>query len=170
MAHKLEYLLDFCNTDAQRRVVQMFIEGHSGPEIAEATGRGHRSGPDTMLRRIKKRAARSGQAPGHFDPDPAFDAAFDKLAKELGMKTELHLQVEERQAAQQNARAVQIGGDHYKKLAIQPFEYNTANGIGFAEGCAIKYLTRWKDKGGIEDLRKARHFIDLLIEYETANG
>lgn len=105
-----------------------------------------------------------------FDPDPAFDAAFDKLAKELGMKTELHLQVEERQAAQQNARSVQIGGDHYKKLAIQPFEYNTANGIGFAEGCAIKYLTRWKDKGGIEDLRKARHFIDMLIERETGNG
>lgn len=67
MAHKLEYLLEFCNTDAQRRVVQMFIEGHSGPEIAEATGRGHRSGPDTMLRRIKKRAARLGHAPGHFE-------------------------------------------------------------------------------------------------------
>lgn len=57
MAHKLEYLLDFCNTDLQRRVVQMFIEGRTGPEIAQASGMEHRSGPDTMLRRVKRRAA-----------------------------------------------------------------------------------------------------------------
>jgi hypothetical protein len=61
----------------------------------------------------------------------------------------------------------QEGGDHYKKLAIQPVEYIHANGIGFCEGSAIKYLTRWRAKGGIEDLRKARHFIDLLIEMEA---
>lgn len=61
----------------------------------------------------------------------------------------------------------QEGGDHYAKLKIQPFEYITANGIPFAEGCAIKYLTRWRDKGGVEDLRKARHFIDMLIEWES---
>lgn len=61
----------------------------------------------------------------------------------------------------------QEGGNHYRKLAIQPIEYIHANGIGFAEGCAIKYLTRWRDKGGIGDLRKARHFIELLIEMET---
>lgn len=61
---------------------------------------------------------------------------------------------------------VQEGGDHYKNMAIQPFEYIHANRIGFAEGCAIKYLSRWKAKGGIEDLKKARHFIDMLIEAE----
>ncbi len=170
MAHKLEYLLEFCNTDAQRRVVSMFIEGRTGPEIAQACGMEHRSGPDTMLRRIKKRAARSGHAPGHFDPDPAFDAAFDKLAKELGMKTEMHLQVEERQAAQQNARAVQIGGDHYKKLAIQPFEYAMANNLNAGQTLVLRYITRYRDKNGIEDLRKARHVIDLMIERETGNG
>ena len=82
-------------------------------------------------------------------------------------KSEMRLQVEERQAAQQNARSVQVGGDHYTKLAIQPFDYITANGIGFAEGSAIKYLTRWRAKGGVQDLRKARHFIDMLIERET---
>jgi hypothetical protein len=75
--------------------------------------------------------------------------------------------IEERQAAQDNARSVQVGGDHYSKLAIQPFDYITANGIGFAEGCCIKYLTRWRDKGGVQDLRKARHFIDMLIEREV---
>lgn len=60
----------------------------------------------------------------------------------------------------------QIGGDHYKKLAIQPVEYIHANGIGYFEGNVIKYITRWKDKGGIADLLKARHYIDLLIEFE----
>lgn len=62
---------------------------------------------------------------------------------------------------------IQVAGDHYKKLKIQPIEYIHANGIPFAEGSAIKYLTRWRDKGGIKDLEKARHFIDLLIELET---
>ncbi|PUA18275.1 DUF3310 domain-containing protein [Glaciimonas sp. PCH181] len=61
---------------------------------------------------------------------------------------------------------VQEGGDHYKNLVIQPVEYIHKNGIGFCEGSAIKYLTRWRSKGGIEDLRKAKHFIDLLIEME----
>jgi hypothetical protein len=63
--------------------------------------------------------------------------------------------------------ASQVGGDHYRKLAIQPIEYILKNNIGFAEGCAIKYLSRWRDKGGLEDLKKARHFIDLLIAHET---
>ena len=62
----------------------------------------------------------------------------------------------------------QEGGSHYKKLAIQPFEYVVKNGIGFAEGNVIKYVTRWKDKGGVEDLKKARHFLDLLIEYQNS--
>jgi hypothetical protein len=63
---------------------------------------------------------------------------------------------------------VQEGGNHYKDLVIQPVEYIHRNQIGFCEGCAIKYLTRWKAKGGIEDLRKAKHFIDLLIEMEQS--
>lgn len=69
-----------------------------------------------------------------------------------------------------SALLVQEGGGHYKKLKIQPIEYIHANGIPFAEGSAIKYLTRWRDKGGIEDLKKARHFIDLLIELEQRGG
>lgn len=66
--------------------------------------------------------------------------------------------------------ATQVGGQHYKKCKIQPVEYVHANGIGYFEGTAIKYLTRWKDKGGIEDLRKAIHFIEILIELETKKG
>ena len=64
------------------------------------------------------------------------------------------------------ALSVQVGGGHYKDLKIQPIEYIHANNIPFAEGCAIKYLTRWRDKGGVDDLRKAKHVIDLLIQLE----
>lgn len=60
----------------------------------------------------------------------------------------------------------QEGGNHYKAMKIQPFEYIHANGIGFAEGCVIKYVSRWKSKNGIEDLKKAIHFLELLIEAE----
>ena len=48
---------------------------------------------------------------------------------------------------------------------IQPVEYILANGLGFCEGAVVKYVSRWKDKGGIEDLKKARHFLDLYIEH-----
>jgi hypothetical protein len=60
----------------------------------------------------------------------------------------------------------QVGGNHYKTMKIQPMEYIVANDIGFAEGTAITYLSRWKSKNGIEDLKKARHTIELLIELE----
>jgi hypothetical protein len=62
----------------------------------------------------------------------------------------------------------QVSGSHYKTMVIQPVEYIHRNNIGFAEGSVIKYVSRWRSKGGIDDLRKARHFIDLLIEMETS--
>lgn len=60
----------------------------------------------------------------------------------------------------------QVGGSHYKNLAIQPVEYIHANGIGYFEGNVIKYVTRWREKNGFDDLQKAKHYIDLLIEME----
>lgn len=60
----------------------------------------------------------------------------------------------------------QVGGSHYKDMAIQPFEFIEANNLGFAVGNIVKYLCRYKRKGGIEDLKKARHYIDMLIERE----
>lgn len=60
----------------------------------------------------------------------------------------------------------QIGGTHYKGFVIQPVEFIHKNKIGFCEGSSIKYLCRWRDKGGVADLEKAKHFIDLLIEME----
>ncbi len=70
-------------------------------------------------------------------------------------------------ASEQNPLDIQVAGDHYKKLKIQPVEYIHANGIPFIEGNVIKYVTRWRDKGGVKDLEKARHFLDLLIELEA---
>jgi Protein of unknwon function (DUF3310) len=64
----------------------------------------------------------------------------------------------------------QEGGSHYKDMAIQPVEYIYANGLGFCEGAIIKYVSRWKAKNGLEDLKKAKHFIELLIELESKNG
>jgi len=64
------------------------------------------------------------------------------------------------------ATSTQVGGDHYSKLKIQPVEYIHANNIPFIEGSVIKYVTRWRDKGGVKDLEKANHFIELLIELE----
>ena len=66
-----------------------------------------------------------------------------------------------------SALDVQIGGGHYKSYAIQPVEFIHKNKIPYIEGCAIKYLCRWREKGGIEDLKKVKHYIDLLIEMES---
>lgn len=64
------------------------------------------------------------------------------------------------------ALATQVAGDHYKGMAIQPVEFIHANGIGYFEGNVIKYVSRWRAKGGVKDLEKAKHYIDLLIELE----
>jgi hypothetical protein len=66
--------------------------------------------------------------------------------------------------------SVQHGGDHYRKLKIQPIEYIQANGLGYHEGNVLKYITRWKDKDGIKDLRKAIHYLELLIEHTEKSG
>lgn len=58
----------------------------------------------------------------------------------------------------------QVGGDHYTRQKIQPIEYIWANNLGFSEGNIVKYVTRWKYKGGIKDLKKMVHHGNLLIE------
>jgi len=67
-----------------------------------------------------------------------------------------------------NANNTQVAGDHYKKQPIQPWDYIAANKLGYFEGNIVKYVSRWRDKGGVEDLRKARHYLDKLIEIEIA--
>ena len=64
----------------------------------------------------------------------------------------------------------QIGGSHYSEMAIQPIEFIHKNNLSFIQGNVIKYVCRYKSKGGIEDLQKAKHYIDLLIELEEENN
>ena len=58
----------------------------------------------------------------------------------------------------------QIGGSHYKKMKIQPSEFINKNDLPFAEGNAIKYICRHKHKGERQDLEKAKHYIDMILE------
>ncbi len=65
------------------------------------------------------------------------------------------------------ANDIQVAGDHYKSKAIQPWDYIVSNDLGYLEGNVVKYVSRWKDKGGIDDLRKAQHYLAKLIEVNT---
>jgi hypothetical protein len=60
----------------------------------------------------------------------------------------------------------QEGGGHYKSLSIQPIEYIQANKLGYIEGNIVKYITRHRDKNGIEDIKKIIHYCELLIDME----
>ena len=62
------------------------------------------------------------------------------------------------------ANEQQVGGAHYAVKAIQPWDFIIANNLGYLEGNIIKYVSRWKDKGGVEDLKKAQHYLQKLIE------
>ena len=66
---------------------------------------------------------------------------------------------------------MQVGGDHYKKFSPQPWDvvlaWQDQGAIGHGEASAIEYLARWRSKGGIDDLRKAIHWIEKVIEFET---
>lgn len=66
-----------------------------------------------------------------------------------------------------SALETQVGGDHYRTMKVQPAEFIMGNGIPWAEGSVVQYVARWRDKGGVQDLRKARHLLDMLIEHET---
>lgn len=60
----------------------------------------------------------------------------------------------------------QVGGSHYKDTTIQPVEYIRANGLDYFEGNAIKYITRHRVKGGSVDLRKAIHYLEMLLQMD----
>jgi hypothetical protein len=71
-----------------------------------------------------------------------------------------------------SANDMQVGGEHYQSKTIQPWDamesWMTKEQFkGFLWGNVIKYIARWQDKGGVEDLRKARHYMDKLIEVQV---
>ena len=65
-----------------------------------------------------------------------------------------------------SALDTQHGGDHYKKLKIQPIEFIYANELDFLQGNVVKYITRHKDKNGSADVRKALHYCQLILELQ----
>ena len=69
----------------------------------------------------------------------------------------------------QSARDIQVGGQHYKNKAMQPWDIIDAWGLDFYEGNVLKYLLRAKYKNGVEDLKKARHYLDKKIEDADAS-
>jgi hypothetical protein len=60
----------------------------------------------------------------------------------------------------------QEGGSHYRQYAIQPIEFIVANCMGFLAGNVVKYVTRYRAKNGAEDIRKAIHYLELILEFE----
>lgn len=108
--------------------------------------------------------------------NPQYNEALDKhldkqQSTEWGESKKILLEHSTYQGRSINDKASeqQIAGRHYKKFKIQPAEFCHVNNIPYLEASAIKYLCRWRDKNGVEDLQKAKHFIDLLMEYENAN-
>lgn len=79
---------------------------------------------------------------------------------------------EENQKSRQSvANETQHGGNHYKQFkGLEPWDVITYWGLGYLDGTALKYIARWKHKNGIEDLRKAIHFLQKTIEVEEAKN
>lgn len=65
-----------------------------------------------------------------------------------------------------SANDKQVGGQHYSAKAVQPWDYITSNNLGYLEGNVVKYVSRWKQKNGVEDLLKAKHYLEKLIELQ----
>jgi hypothetical protein len=85
-----------------------------------------------------------------------------------GMKVEYARALEEQ--AELSANDIQINGDHYKKLPIETWDYIAANNLDYFQGNVVKYITRWKDKDGIADLKKAQHYLQKYLEIAEAKG
>lgn len=96
-----------------------------------------------------------------------WDAAASKVMR--SMATQLGTPAEWTHP-QPPANAVQVGGTHYKHMRYETWDVIADWGLGYLDGNAVKYLSRWRNKGGVEDLRKARHYIDKLIELETKDA
>jgi|TARA_R110000772_G_scaffold107209_1_gene209455 hypothetical protein len=64
----------------------------------------------------------------------------------------------------EDALDVQVGGGHYKDMAIQPLVFILANKLEFCEANVVKYICRWRSKNGKQDLLKAQHYISVLLQ------
>lgn len=103
-------------------------------------------------------------------PMYALQSNFDSFVadlKPLDLEAPLEpLEYAKLHGATDSALDMQVGGSHYKNLKIQPMEYSMANKLDACQHTVIKYVTRHETKGGREDLEKAKHAIDLLIDFK----
>ena len=81
----------------------------------------------------------------------------EEYMKSLGLHEKHH---------QKGANDKQVAGSHYSDKSIQPWDYIHANNLCYFTGNCVKYVSRWRDKGGIDDLKKAIHYLEKLIELE----
>ena len=96
-------------------------------------------------------------------PDPLTD---EFGSKQVNWKKESWDPLEAYYVPNAKPSAKQVGGDHYKDMTIQPAYFSHVNKLGALESNVVKYTCRHHQKGGLKDLEKARHYIDLLIEWE----
>lgn len=109
----------------------------------------------------------------NYDPDIIFDRSEElfvgNMEATLGEVVSRH-QHPDLMGSEENtngALEVQVGGGHYKEMPIQPVEFSQRNGLGFCEGNMVKYAVRHREKNGIEDLKKVKHYAELCawLEY-----
>lgn len=81
-------------------------------------------------------------------------------------RTALEKQIQDKFTEPQTSFDVQIGGNHYASMVIQPTEFIMKNKLNYIQGNVIKYICRYKNKNGREDLEKVKHYVDLLIDLE----
>lgn len=98
----------------------------------------------------------NGHEGGHMlyfagDDNGWFEGYFNLVSEECVQTSNMHHPLDQ-----------QVGGNHYKSLAIQPIEYIVKNNLGWCEGNIVKYITRWKQKGGAADIDKVIHYANLL--------
>lgn len=147
---------------------KVLIDGKNPAEVV------HDNGTDRvyivesgLTRRVLRRRLRVASDGMDDDPPAPEQAATPHVTLQSDDKVSPDGRVTVDVFQQPSATSHQVGGDHYRDLAIQPVEYIHRNGLGFVEGSVVKYVTRWRKKNGVEDLLKARHFLNLLIEMET---
>jgi len=98
-----------------------------------------------------------------------WEAAFNTLRGKNPIDDGRDLErTDDRVAEEIDPLSKQVEGNHYRQGSIQPIEYIMANSLPFSEGNIVKYVTRWRNKGGIKDLEKAKHYLEFLIAEEES--
>ena len=99
------------------------------------------------------------------EPLKVIDSEYSKDGNSVTHTVSLNDQYAEIEKVRQSAWQKQEGGSHYKNLKIQPMQYALENKLDYAQANVVKYVTRHKEKNGKEDLLKAIHNLELMIEF-----